>query len=132
MLRRAYFIAGTLTVMACAPSSHVAQPGFLEGHLTIVSLAQTERAGAAPSKGMAENENYADHPLLVLSGTGQEEIARVIADAHGNFRVALPPGAYVLDAQGRAPGRIRAKPKAFRVVSRETVRVDFDLDTGVR
>jgi hypothetical protein len=130
MLRRACFIAGTLTVMACAPSSHVAQLGFLEGHLTIVSLAQTEPAGAAPSKGRAEN--YADHPLLVLSGTGQAEIARVIADAHGNFRVALPPGAYVLDAQGRAPGRIRAKPKAFSVVSRETVRVDFDLDTGVR
>ena len=130
MQLRAGLIACALTVLACARSSHVAESGFLEGHLTIVSLAQTEPAGAAPSKGLAEN--YADHPLLVLSGAGQAEIARVIADAHGNFRVALPPGAYVLDAQGRGPGRIRAKPKAFSVLSRETVRVDFDLDTGVR
>jgi hypothetical protein len=130
MLLRACLIACTLTVMACSRSIHVAQSGFLEEHLTIVSLAQTEPAGVSPSKGIADN--YAYHPLLVLIGAGQQEIARVIADAHGNFRVALPPGAYVLDAQGRAPGRIRAKPKAFRVVSRETVRVDFDLDTGVR
>ena len=130
MLLRASFIACTLTVMACARSSQVAQSGFLQGHLTIVSLAQTEPAGAAPSKGTVEN--YGDYPLLVLSSAGQKEIARVIADAHGDFRVALPPGAYVLDAQGRAPGRIRAKPKTFTVVSRETVRVDFDLDTGVR
>jgi hypothetical protein len=130
MQLRACFVACALTVVGCARSSHGAQSGFLEGHLTIVSLAQTEPAGAAPSKGLAEN--YADHPLLVLSGAGQAEIARVIADAHGNFRVALPPGAYVLDAQGRGPGRIRARPKAFTVVSRETVRVDFDLDTGVR
>jgi hypothetical protein len=29
---------------------------------------------------------------------------------------------------GRAPGRIRAKPKEFTVISNQTVRSDFELD----
>jgi hypothetical protein len=44
----------------------------------------------------------------------------------------LPPGDYVLDAKGRVPKGIRAKPKPFTIVSRQTARVDFDLDTGIR
>ena len=119
-----------MIVIGCARAGHPAERGFLEGHLKIVSLKEVELAGAGPSKGMAEN--YADYPLLILSPAGQKEIARVIADEHGNFHVALPPGEYVLDAQGRGPGRIRAKPKTFMVTSRQTVRVDLDLDTGIR
>ena len=45
-------------------------------------------------------ENYADYPLIILSHDGEKEIARVTADENGNYRVALPPGDYVLDVQG--------------------------------
>jgi hypothetical protein len=117
-------------VMGCAHSRIAPEPGFLEGHLRIVSLKGVELAEGGPSKGGANN--YAEYPLLILSRDGRGEIARVTADSDGNYRVALPPGDYVLDAKGRAPGRIRAKPKAFTVVSNQTVRVDFDLDTGIR
>jgi len=44
----------------------------------------------------------------------------------------LPPGDYVLDVQRRAPGHVRAKPQRFTVVSNQTVRVDMDIDTGIR
>jgi len=44
----------------------------------------------------------------------------------------LPPGDYVLDVQGRARGHVRAKPQRFTIVSNHTVRVDMDIDTGVR
>jgi len=44
----------------------------------------------------------------------------------------LPPGHYVLDVQGRARGHVRAKPRRFTVVSKQTVRVDMDIDTGIR
>jgi hypothetical protein len=46
--------------------------------------------------------------------------------------VALPPGDYVLDAQGRAPGHVRAAPERFSVISNQTVHADFELDTGIR
>ena len=67
-----------------------------------------------------------------LSSDGKTEVARVTADERGNYRTALPPGEYVLDVQGRAPGRVRAQPRRFQVVSGKTVRIDMDMDTGVR
>jgi hypothetical protein len=104
--------------------------GFVEGHLKIVSPKEVEVAEASPSKAIAEN--YVDYPLVILSRAAQKEVARVIADREGNYRVALPPADYILDVQGRAPGHVRAKPQSFTVVSNQTVRVDMNIDTGIR
>ena len=105
-------------------------PGFVEGHLTIISPKGVELAdGNAPA---ITAENYAQYPLIILSQGEEKEIARVTADGNGNYRTALPPGDYVLDVQGRARGHVRAKPQRFTVVSNQTVRVDMNIDTGVR
>jgi hypothetical protein len=98
--------------------------------LKIVSLKEVELAGAGPSKSTAAN--YADYPLIIRSRDGDKEIARVTADRDGNYRVELPPGDYILDAQGRRPGGPRANPQPFTVGSNQTVRVDMDIDTGIR
>lgn len=76
--------------------------------------------------------DYASYPLVVLSSPGRKEVARVTADKDGNYRVTLAPGDYILDALGRAPGHIRAKPRPFSVVASQTVHADFELDTGIR
>jgi uncharacterized surface anchored protein len=71
--------------------------------------------------------------LIILSHDGKKEIARVTADENGKYRVALPPGDYILDVQGRPPkGHVRAKPQPFTVVSNQTVHVDLNIDTGIR
>jgi hypothetical protein len=108
-----------------------AAPGFLEGHLKIISPREVELADQTPSELAAVH--YADYPLIILSRDGRTEIARVTADENGNYRVALPAGDYILDVQGRRPkGHIRAKPQPFTVVANQTVRVDKAIDTGVR
>jgi len=56
----------------------------------------------------------------------------VTADAEGNYRLALPPGDYILDVEGRSPKRIRGTPQPFTAVSGQTVRVDMNIDTGIR
>jgi hypothetical protein len=105
-------------------------PGFVEGHLKIISVRGVELAdGNAPA---ITAENYAQYPLIILSQGGKKEIARVTADGNGNYRTALPPGDYVLDVQGRSRGHVRAKPQRFTIISNQTVRVDMDVDTGVR
>jgi hypothetical protein len=105
-------------------------PGFVEGHLKIISGKEVELAdGNAPA---ITAENYAQYPLIILSEGGKKEIARVTADRNGNYRAALPPGGYVLDVQGRARSHLRVKPKRFTIVSNQTVRVDTNIDTGVR
>jgi hypothetical protein len=117
-------LAGTTSIDA-APS------GFLEGHLRIISTKEVELADETPSKITAEN--YADYPVIILSRDEKKEIARVRPDENGKYRVALPPGDYILDVQGRPPkGHIRAKPQPFTIASNQTVHVDMNIDTGVR
>ena len=71
-------------------------------------------------------------PLAILGRDKQTEVAHVTADENGNYRVALPPGDYVLDVQGRSRGHVRATPQPFTVASNQTVHVDMNIDTGVR
>ena len=89
--------------------------------MRIASHKEVELTGPTPSSPPVED--YGDYPLIILSKAGEKEVARVTADRDGKYRVALPPGDYVLDVQGR-------KPKGL--ASNQTVRVDMDIDTGVR
>ena len=126
-----YLIVGCIfsVPLGCSASNNAVPPGFLEGHLKILSPKPVQPADENMAAKTAEN--YADYPLLILSRDGQKEIARVTADPEGNYRVALPPGDYILDVQGRKPkGHVRAKPQRFTVVSNQTVRVDMDIDTN--
>jgi len=107
-----------------------ASPGFLEGHLKIISPKEVELADETPSKTAAEN--YPDYPLVILSREKHTEVAHVTADENGNYRISLPPGDYVLDAQNRKRRRVRATPQPFTIVANQTVRVDMTIDTGVR
>jgi hypothetical protein len=106
-------------------------PGFVEGRVSILTSAGVELAEGNPPK--FSGANYAEYPLIILSQDGKKEIARVIADENGKFRVALPPGDYVLDVEGRQPkGHVRAKPQRFTIASNQTVHVDMYIDTGIR
>ena len=119
-----------LALAGNATSSDALPSGVMEGHLKILSskpvdIGDENAATVTPG-------NYPDYPLLILSGDGKKEIARVTADENGNYRVALPPGAYVPDLEGRTQGHtrghIRAKPQRFTVASDQTVRVDVTID----
>jgi hypothetical protein len=127
-----YLIAGYVFLILAGRSAanDAVPPGFVEGHVKIVSLKPVELADGKVEKGTAET--YSEYPLIIFSQDGQKEIARVIADKDGNYRVALPPGDYILDVQGRGRGRVRAKPEPFTIASNKTVRVDMNLDTGIR
>ena len=124
-------IAASIFLVAVGGRAALASsPGFLEGHLKIVSLKTVQLADDRVSK--FAPVNYSEYPLLILSKDGRNEVARIVADEDGHYRITLPPGDYVLDAKGRAPQGIRAKPHPFTVLSQQTVRVDMEIDTGVR
>jgi hypothetical protein len=119
-----------LAVIGCLASDNAAL-GFLEGRLRILASKDVELAEGNSPK--FSDGNYAEYPLIILSQDGKKEIARATADENGNYRVALPPGDYILDVQRRPPkGHIRAKPQPFTVASNQTVHVDMNIDTGVR
>jgi hypothetical protein len=124
-------IVATSLVLAGTAPSKAEQPGYIEGHLKIISPRVVEPSDEMPRPEVAP-ESYGEYPLVILSQEGKKEIARVTADANGNYRVPLPPGNYILDMQDRAAKRLRAKPQPFSIVSNQTVRVDMNIIIGFR
>lgn len=116
-----------LALAGSATSSDALPSGVMEGHLKILSSKPVDIGDENATTVTARN--YADYPLLILSGDKQKEIARITADANGNYHAVLPPGDYVLVAQRRARMHVSAKPQPFTVVSNQTVRVDMDIGT---
>jgi hypothetical protein len=108
-------------LFACCASLNAAEQGF--------GMA-TQQSDDMPRPEIAP-ESYAEYPLVVLSQAEKKEIARVTADEHGNYRVGLPPGNYVLDVQDRVRKRVRGQPQPFTVVSDQIVRVDMNLVIGL-
>jgi hypothetical protein len=125
-----YFIAGISFILLGGAISSPVPNGFLEGDLKIVWLKEVQLAGDNVSKSAAQN--FADYPLLVLSKDGHSEIAPVQVDEKGHYRVALPPGDYVLDVKRRASQLLRAEPHPFTVVAEQIAHVDMEIDPGVR
>jgi hypothetical protein len=123
--------ASIFLILAGTASIKAAPQGFVEGHLKIVVIRAVE-----PDNGpQPAPETYAQYPLIVLSQDEKKEVARLTADKSGNYRVALPPGAYILAVQERpseerAAERIQANPQPFTVVSNQTVRVDMTIFIG--
>jgi hypothetical protein len=106
-----------------------APQGSVEGHLTIVWARAVGQSDEMPRPEVAP-ESYSEYPLVILSKDTKKEIARVTPDENGNYRVSLPPGAYILDLQGRGPKRLRTKPQEFTVTANQTVRVDMSIVIG--
>jgi len=119
-----------LVPIGCFASDNTAV-GFLEGRLRILASKDVELADGTPSK--FSDGNYAEYPLIVLSSDSKNEIARVTADETGRYRLALPPGDYILDVQGRRPkGHVRANPQRFTIASDQVAHIDMYIDTGIR
>jgi hypothetical protein len=112
---------------------NAAPQGFVEGHLKIISPKEVELTDETPSK--MTSKKYVDYPLVILNRDKKTEVTHVTADKSGNYRVTLPPGAYILAVQERsgeerAAERIHANPQPLTVVSNETVRVDITVFIG--
>jgi len=131
-----YLIAACASVVLIGTGSISAGPqGFLDGQLKIISGRPVALDDENPSKRIdgkpaAAGADYANYPLVVLSQGERKQVARIIADAQGHYRAALPSGAYILDAEGRVRRRLHVRAQPFTIVANETVHVDMTIDTG--
>src|SRR5438093_13752233 len=93
-----------LVVLGSVQASDPVAPGFLEGHLKIVSPGPpVELTDQNAARAMVATAEYSLYPLVILSRSDKKEITRVTADKDGNYSVALPPGKSTVDVQRRTP-----------------------------
>jgi hypothetical protein len=128
-IAKSLVVACILLIPAGTAFVKAAPQGFMEGHLKIVFLSAVEPSDDMPRPEVAP-ESYAAYPLIILSQDGRKEVARLTADENGNYRAALPPGAYILEVQDPVAKHIRATPQPFTVISNQTVRVDIRIFAG--
>jgi hypothetical protein len=124
-----------LSAFTAPASINGAPQGFLEGHLKIISgrpVALDDENPSKPIEGSpaAAGADYTNYPLVVLSQGEKRQVVRITADAQGHYRAALPPGNYILDAEGRVRRRLHVRAQPFTIVANETVHVDMTIDTG--
>ena len=68
---------------------------------------------------------------VVVEDAAGRQLAAFMSDAQGRYRVALPPGEYVL-VSGNDPGGPLLKPVQVTVVGGRYVDLQLMLDTGIR
>jgi hypothetical protein len=117
-----------IAVLACNPAG--ASPSVsgldsgIQGTVLLGPTCPVEIAGASPC--------VTPYPgVLVITDSEGREVARATAAADGTFRVALPPGDYVILPQSGNPFPA-AQPVDVTVVPGGFVDVQVNYDTGIR
>jgi hypothetical protein len=103
--------------------------GYLTGHVTIGPFQPVQRAGptATPAP-----EVFAARSINVFREDGTTPIVNVRIEPDGTYRVALPPGAYVVTLAKSGLDRARGLPKTITIEGSKTVTLNVDIDTGIR
>jgi hypothetical protein len=101
--------------------------GTLTGNVTIGPLCPVEPCSISRDQIIAA---YAARPLIITT-TGGAFVGSVTADPDTGYSISLRPGTYVVDIPHQGIGGSDL-PRTVTVRAGETVRLDIDIDTGIR
>jgi hypothetical protein len=124
----AFLTLGALSLFACTQSTE--EQGIFEGHVTIGPLVPVLREGEeVPTPAP---EVYAAREIVIFHEDGEAEYTRLKIDAKGNYRAELPVGLYIVDINHVGIDRAAGLPKQIEITNRSVIRLDIDIDTGIR
>jgi hypothetical protein len=103
--------------------------GVLEGQVTIGPLQPVEKPGETPT---VPPEVYAARKIMVYNQSHTMLVKQVDLSDTGYYRVELQPGIYVVDINHIGIDRSSDVPKQIEIKPGQTVRLDIDIDTGIR
>ena len=70
---------------------------------------------------------------LVVYGPGRQEIATVLTDQAGHYRLNLPPGSYLIEmAPVKGRGFTKDLPATVTITQGQETRLNIRIDTGIR
>jgi hypothetical protein len=126
ILSLGFVIFGLVT--GCTPIDYSTETfGYLEGQVTIGPICPVER----PDKPCpVPPEAYAAREVWVLQGN--QLVSRAGLSNTGGYWLALPPGRYTVDIKRAGIDRSADVPKEIEIQRGKTVRLDIEIDTGIR
>jgi len=110
-------------------SSTGSETGRLQGKVSIGPISPVERPGETP---IIPCEVYEARKIMVYDEKGNKLIQQIDIDCDGRYRTELKPGIYTIDINRIGIDRSPDVPQKVEVRSSITVRLDIDIDTGIR
>lgn len=120
----------TLSALMVSCTVGETETGVLQGHVTIGPLEPVQSEGE-PELTPAP-EVYAARKIIVYAEDGRTEVARLEIDANGNYSAVLPVGTYWVDINHVGIDAAEGLPKRITIEAGQVVRLDIDIDTGIR
>jgi hypothetical protein len=121
------FLVVTLAASGCPGEAR--PPGVLEGTVTIGPLTPVEVPGEKPP---VPPEVYAARKIMIYDEHGMKFITSASIRNDGTYRMELPPGWYTVDINRIGIDSSPDVPAQVEIVSGQTLRLDIDIDTGIR
>lgn len=130
MLRKTVIISLVLVGLLLAGcTGGTKDTGTLEGRVTIGPLSPVEREGEIT---VVPPEVYAARKVMVYDKSGKKLVRQVDLANDGSYRVELEVGTYTVDINRLGIDSSSDVPRQVEIRANETVRLDIDIDTGIR
>ena len=117
-----------LALSACSPVPR--ETGYLEGQVAIGPLEPAMRVGEKPPT--PAPEVYAAREIVVFRKNGKTEYTRFEIDSSGWYRGELPVGTYIVDINHLGIDTAEGLPQEVTITAGAVIRLDIDIDTGIR
>jgi len=120
--------------MTVSCTETVAQPGTLEGTVSIGPIWPVERPGENPP---VSPEVFAARKIMVYDEQGKKlmetvDITQIGQSAEGRYSIQLKPGDYVVDINKAGIDHSADVPRTVEIKTGQTVTLDISIDTGIR
>jgi len=120
--------------MTVSCTETVAQPGTLEGTVSIGPIWPVERPGENPP---VSPEVFAARKIMVYDEQGKKlmetvDITQIGQSAEGRYSIQLKPGDYVVDINKAGIDHSAEVPRMVEIKTGQTVTLDISIDTGIR
>jgi len=110
--------------------TQILEIGFLEGKVTIGPLCPVETDPPDPAC-QPTQETYNNWPIVVWTADKRTKIATIKPDLHGNYKIDLPEGTYLIDLDKQHMFG-KNLPVFIDIKSNEIIILNIDIDTGIR
>jgi hypothetical protein len=112
------------------PRAELSRPkGIVHGKVTIGPMRPIQTQGQPAPK---LSKWYKGKKILIYTLDKKTLIAATELDENGNYQLVLEPGIYIMDMKRAGIEQSPHLPKKIEIKPGQTLRVDIDIDTGIR